>query len=60
MNRAHKSQIREILLQLTDLRNRLKATSWDAGENMSTYECIAIKRALDELNNAVQHLTGAI
>ena len=60
MKRVHKSQVREILLQLTDLKNRLNSTYWDAGEDMSTYECIEIKRALAELNSAIQHLTGVI
>lgn len=60
MNRIHKSQVREILLQLTDLKNRLNFTFWDAGENLSTHEEIMIKRTLADLSNAIQHLTEVI
>ena len=60
MTRTHKSQIREILLQLTDLQNRLNTTYWNMGENISTSEEIAMKRALDSLKTTIKHLTGAI
>lgn len=60
MTRVHRSQICEILLQLTDLKNRLHATYWSAGENMSAREEVAVKRALDEINNTITILTGII
>lgn len=60
MNRVHKSQVRELLLQLTDLKNRLNSTYWDTGEDLSTHECIAIKKALAELDKAINDLTGVI
>lgn len=60
MNRVHKSQVREILIMATDLKNKLNETYWNAGEDLSTHECIAIKKALAELNDAIQHLTGVI
>ena len=60
MKRAHKSQIREILLQLTDLQNRLDAVFWDLGTEMSTYEEIAIKKTLAGLKAAIGDLTGVI
>ncbi|MDE7220833.1 MAG: hypothetical protein K2O45_14655 [Oscillospiraceae bacterium] len=60
MNRAHKSQIRELLLQLTDLKNRLNTTFWDAEKDMSTYEEISIKKTLAELKSAIDNLTGVI
>ena len=60
MNRVHKSQVREILILTTDLKNKLNATYWAAGENLSTHECIEIKKALAELSSAIQHLTGVI
>ena len=60
MKRTHQSQIREILLQLTDLRNRLDAVFQDAGEGMSTYEEIVIKKTLAELKAAIGDLTGVI
>ena len=60
MKQTHKSQIREILLQLTDLQNRLNAAYWDAGEDISTYEEIAIRKTLAGLKAAIGDLTGAI
>ncbi len=60
MNRVHKSQVKEILLQLTDLRNRLSAAYWDAGEDITARESIKIKKAIDELNNTIHDLTGVI
>ena len=60
MKRTHQSQIREILLQLTDLQNRLNAVFWDEGTEMSIYEEIAIKKTLDELKAAIGDLTGVI
>lgn len=60
MNRAHKSQVRELLLQLTDLKNRLNTTYWNAGEDASAHETIAIKKALAELDSAINNLTGVI
>ena len=60
MNRVHKSQVREILIMATDLKNKLNATYWAAGEDLSTHEEIMIKRTLAELSSAIQHLTGVI
>ena len=60
MNRAHRSQLREILLQLTDLKNRLNAIYWDSGEDASIHEGTQIKRALEKLNGAINELTGVI
>ncbi len=60
MNRAHRSQVRELLLQLTDLKNRLNATFGDAGGDMSTHEEISIKKALAELNSTIKDLTEII
>ncbi len=60
MNRAKKSQLREILLQLTDLENRLKAIFWEPGLDMSAYEEIAIKKTLAELKTTIGDLTGVI
>ena len=60
MNRVHKSQVREILLQLTDLKNRLNSTYWNAGEDSNTHETISIKKALAELSSAIQYLTEVI
>lgn len=60
MNRIQKSQVREILILATDLKNKLNSTYWDAGENLSTHEYIAIKKALAELSGAIQHLTEVI
>ena len=68
MNRVHKSQVREILVQITNLKNLLNETYRKAGEEvttagtpfLSTYEEIAIKKALAELNSAINNLTGVI
>ncbi len=60
MNRVHRSQLREILLQLTDLKERLNAAYWDAGEDITARESIKIKKAIDELNNTIHDLTGVI
>ena len=60
MNRVHKSQVREILIMATDLKNKLNTTYWNAGEDLSTHEEIMIKRTLAELSSAIQHLTEAI
>ncbi len=60
MNRAHKSQIRELLLHLTDLKNRLNSVYWDSGEDASTHEAIVIKKALAEIDNTIIILTEVI
>lgn len=60
MNRAHRSQVRELLLQLTDIKKKLNTTFWNAGEDMDTPEEIAIKRALAEINNVIVILTEVI
>lgn len=60
MNRVHKSQVREILILATDLKNKLNETYWAAGEDLSTRECIAIKKTLAELSSAIQHLKEVI
>ena len=60
MKRAHRSEVRELLLQLTDLKGKLNAAFWDAGEDMSTHEKIQIKKTLDALNCAIKDLTEVI
>lgn len=60
MNRAHRSQLREILLQLTDLKNRLNAIYWDLGEDASIHEGTLVKRTLEKLSSAINELTGVI
>ena len=60
MTRAQRSQLREILLQLTNLKNNLNSTFWTAGNDMSTHEEVSIKKALAELNSAIGNLTEVI
>ena len=60
MNRVHKSQVREILILATDLKNKLNTTYWNAGEDLSTHEEVMIKRTLAELSDAIKHLTEVI
>jgi len=56
MNRAQKSQIREILLQLADLKRRLKTIFWDPELDMSANEEVAIKKTLAGLKAAINDL----
>ena len=58
MNRVHKSQVREILIQATDLKNKLNESYWKA--DLSVHEEVSIKKALAELNSAIKDLTGVI
>lgn len=60
MNRIHRSQLKELLIQLTDLKGRLNTTFQEAGGDMSTHEEITIKRTIAELDNAIKHLTEVI
>ncbi len=60
MNRIHRSQLREILIQLADLKSRLSLIYWDTGEDITAQESIKIKKAIDELNNTIYDLTGVI
>lgn len=60
MNRVHKSQVREILIMATDLKNKLNTTYWNAGESLSVQEEVMIKKALSELGSAIQHITEVI
>lgn len=60
MNRAHRSQVRELLLQLTDLKDRLNATYRDTGEDLEVREGIAFRKALAEIDSAIIILTGVI
>lgn len=60
MTRVHRSQVRELLLQLTDLKNRLNAIYWDLGEDSSIHEETLVKRTLEKLGSAINELTGVI
>lgn len=60
MNRIHRSQLREILVQLADLKSRLSLIYRDTGEDITARESIKIKKAIDELNNTIHDLTGMI
>lgn len=60
MNRVHRSQVRELLIQLTDLKFRLNATYWDAGEDLTAHEEVTIKKALEKLDSAINKLTEVI
>ena len=60
MNRAHKSQLREITLQLTELQNRLNAIHWELGESIPVEKSIEIGRALSDLKSAIKNLVGVI
>ena len=60
MTRAHRSQLREILLQLTDLRNRLDAIQWEIGEDIPIEKGLKINKAVSNLKSAIENLVGAI
>lgn len=60
MNRAQQSQLREILLQLTDLKNRIKEIYWGNGTVMSTHEEIALKKTLAGIEATINNLTEVI
>ena len=58
MNRVHKSQVREILIQITDLKNKLNETYWKA--DLTARETVSIKKALAELNSTVSDLMEVV
>ena len=60
MNRIHRSQLREILVQLADLKSRLSLIYRDTGEDTTARESIKIKKAIEEINNTILDLTGVI
>lgn len=60
MNRIHRSQLKELLIQLTDLKFKLSATYWDTGEDLTAHEEITIKKTLEKLDSAINDLTGVI
>ena len=43
MNRAHRSQLREILLHVTAVRNDLEKLHWEIGEDISINKSMAIR-----------------
>lgn len=60
MNSARKSQLKEILLQLTALRNDLNMLHWEIGEDIPINKSIPITRATKSLNQAINDLKEAI
>ena len=43
MNRAHRSQLREILLHVTAVRNDREKLHWEIGEDISINKSMAIR-----------------
>ena len=60
MNRTHRSQIKELLIQLTDIKRKLDAAYWDPKESLSIREEVTIKKTLEKLDSAINDLTGVI
>ena len=60
MTRAQRSQLREILLQLTELRAAIESIQDKADADMSTHEAMFTARAIADIKNAITHLQGVI
>jgi hypothetical protein len=60
MDRVHRSQLREILLQLTELKNSIKAIHWEVGEKIPVEQSITIHKATASLQDTIGHLTEVI
>lgn len=60
MDRVHRSQLREILLQLTELKNSIKAIHWEVGEKIPVEQSITIQKATASLQDTIGHLTEVI
>lgn len=60
MKRAQRSQLREILLQLTELTNSVEAIHWKIGDSIPVHQSIHISQATASLKNAIGHLTEVI
>lgn len=56
MNQAKKSQLREIQLQLTDLKNRLEAIHWELGEDIPVDQSLKIGKAFADIKSAIENL----
>ncbi len=60
MTRAQRSQLKEILLQLTELKNKLEGIHWEVGENIPIEKSLKIGRTVSDLKNAINNLVGVI
>ena len=60
MNRAQRSQLREITVQLAELKGTLKKIRGEIGEATSAHEEVSIIRASADIENAIKNLQGAI
>ena len=60
MTRAQQSQLKEILLQLTELKSRLEAIHWEVGESIPVEKSLKIGRAVSNLKSAIEDLVGVI
>lgn len=60
MERAQRSQLREILLQLTELTNSVETIYWKVGESIPVHQSISISEATADLKRAIGHLTEVI
>ena len=60
MDRVHRSQLREILLQLTELKSSIKVIRWEVGEKIPVEQSITIQKATASLQDIIGHLTEVI
>lgn len=60
MDRVHRSQLRELLLQLTELKHGVESIHWEVGEDISVEQSIQISKATANLKEAIGHLTEVI
>ena len=60
MDRAHHSQLKELLLHLAELKKRLDAIHWEVGEEIPIEKSIRIGKASKSLWETICHLTEVI
>ena len=60
MNRAHRSELKELLLHLEELQKRLDDIHWEIGEEIPVKKSIQISKASNSLWETISHLTEVI
>ena len=57
MDRVHRSELKELLLHLTELKERLDVIHWEVGEEIPIEKSIRISKASQSLWETIGHLT---
>ena len=60
MDRAHRSELKELLLHLEELQKRLDDIHWEIGEEIPVKKSIQISNASNSLWETISHLTEVI